>query len=426
MNTAREPKGVPVGGRVKSRGNAESNVVLPSDLIDDEAWPRIEFEERRFDEEINHGSRRQRQTARGPYRAAVVPEIAVIASIKVPSDVATLAAEASTEIARFDAEIGSGLSNFSAILLRSESASSSEIENLTAGAKAVALAEIGDTSKKNATMIAANTLAMNRAIELADRLDGESIIAMHTALLQDSHPEWTGHWRSDQVRIGGFSVHTAKFVPPHHDRVPAAMADLVSFMKRQDIPTFDQAAVAHAQFETIHPFPDGNGRVGRALIHAILKNRGLTHNVTVPVSAGLLADTDSYFDALTQYRMGDPVPIIGLMAEASFSAIENGRHLAGDLRNVNDDWHQKLKARSDAAVWRVADLVLRQPAIDSALVQRELSLSQPTTDRAIAQLVDAGIVTRASSNRRYQRWVATDVIDALDAFAQRAGRRSKV
>jgi Fic family protein len=96
------------------------------------------------------------------------------------------------------------------------------------------------------------------------------------------------------------------FNPPHHDHVPVLIDDLVAFARRTDIPLLTQAAVAHAQFETIHPFPDGNGRTGRALIHSMLRGHGLTHNVTVPVSAGLLTDTSAYFDALTAYREGEP------------------------------------------------------------------------------------------------------------------------
>ena len=426
MQADRGRKGIPTGEQLKARVNPESSIVLPGDPSPKAgSWPHIDFEERQFDDEVDLGSRRQRASAKGPYRTATVPEIATIASIDVPSDVAALAAEASVEIARFDAEIGAELSDFTAILLRSESVSSSQIENLTAGAEAIALAEIGDTSRRNASLIAANTSAMNCAIELAGHLNEESIIAMHAALLHDSHPEWTGHWRNEQVRIGGFSVHTARFVPPHPGRVPAAMTDLVKFMQRLDIPAFELAAVAHAQFETIHPFPDGNGRVGRALIHAILKNRELTRNVTVPVSAGLLSDPDSYFDALTEYRNGDPVPIIGLMAHASFAAIGNGRHLAADLRKVNNGWHERLKVRSDSAAWKVADLILRQPAIDSSLVQRELSIVQSVADRAIGQLESAGILEPVSANRRNRRWVATEVIDALDAFAKRTGHRAK-
>ncbi|MHB1251196.1 MAG: Fic family protein [Acidimicrobiales bacterium] len=372
-----------------------------------------------------YGSNRERKLAKGPYRAAITPELAAIPSIGVPSDVAALAAEASAEIARFDQEIGSEFANSTSILLRSESASSSQIEDLTAGAKAISLAEIGDTSKRNASMIVANTTAMNRALEFADRLDEESIISMHEALLGAAKPEWTGHWRTDQVRLGGASVHTARFVPPHQDRVPAAMTDLVRFIHRLDVPTFEMAAVAHAQFETIHPFPDGNGRVGRALIHAIFNNRKLTHNVTVPVSAGLLSDVEAYFDSLNDFRSGNPVTIIELMAHATFDAIDNGRILAADLQGYEEDWHGRLKVRSDSTAWRVANLILRHPAIDSSLVQSELSIAQRVADRSINQLVAAGILTEVSGYKRNRRWVAAEIVDALDSFAKRAGQRRK-
>ncbi len=427
MKTPRQPKGIPEGGRFAPTMNPEPTLDMPSE---ESSWPAITYEERRLDyrdEALEtYGSSRERKKSRGPYRAAVTPKIARISSIEIPSDIAAVAADASVEIARFDQEIGSEFANFSSILLRSESASSSQIENLTAGAKAIALAEIGDASKRNATMIVANSSAMNRALELADRLDGVSIISMHEALLGDTYPEWTGHWRTDQVRLGGASVHSARFVQPHQDRVPEAMTDLVNFIHRLDLPTFEMAAVAHAQFETIHPFPDGNGRVGRSLIHAIFKHRELTNNVTVPVSAGLLSDTNAYFDSLTDYRNGNPVTIIELMARASFAAIQNGRTLANDLHHYEEEWKNKLKARSDSSAWKIANLVLRHPAIDSALVQRELSLAQRVADRAIWQLVDAGVLIEVSGYRRNRRWVAVDVVNALDEFAKRAGSRSRV
>lgn len=421
MKTPGQSGGIREGGNLITKGNPNSTSSEPF------SWPRISYEERHLDhvdEEVEaFGSNRDRKLFKGPYRAAIAPEIADVPSIDVPSDVAALSAEASIEIARFDQEVGSEFANFSSILLRSESASSSQIENLTAGAKAIALAEIGDTSKRNASVIVANSTAMNRALELADRLDEESIISMHEALLGDTNPDWTGNWRTEQVRIGGASVHTARFVPPHQDRVPAAMTDLVKFVHRLDVPTFEMAAVAHAQFETIHPFPDGNGRVGRALIHAIFKNRELTHNVTVPVSAGLLSDTQSYFESLNDYRQGNPVTIVDLMARASFVAIDNGRALAEDLHRYEDEWHGRMKARSDSSAWKVANLLLRHPAIDSSLVQRELSVAQRVADRSIGQLVDAGILTEVSGYKRNRRWVASEVVSALDAFAKRAGRR---
>ncbi|MBW4030666.1 MAG: Fic family protein [Acidobacteria bacterium] len=263
---------------------------------------------------------------------------------------------------------------------------------------------------------------MNRALELADRLDEGAIISIHEALLGDTNTEWTGHWRTDQVRIGGISVHSARFVPPHHDRVPAAMTDLVGFVQRIDLPTFELAAVAHAQFETIHPFPDGNGRVGRSLIHAMLGNRRLSRKVTVPVSAGLLSDTEAYFGSLSQYRQGNPVAIVEFMAGAPFVAISNGRRLANDLRELDEDWRVRLKPRSGSASQRLMEVVLRQPAIDASHVRSTLAVAQSTADNAIGQLVDAGILTEISGYRRNRRWVATEVVSAVDAFAKRAGR----
>src|SRR5262249_56504813 len=102
--------------------------------------------------------------------------------------------------------------------------------------------------------------------------------------------------------------HGAAFVPPHYERVPDAMRDLMSFVRRDDLPVLAHAALAHAQFETIHPFVDGNGRTGRALVHAMLRARGVTRNVTVPVSAGLLTDTDAYFAARMTHTPRDPGP----------------------------------------------------------------------------------------------------------------------
>jgi Fic family protein len=267
--------------------------------------------------------------------------------------------------------------------------------------------------------------AMRAAIRLADHLNADTILAMHTALMTDHRPDIAGQWRSQEVWIGGsdYGPHQAAFVPPHHRDVPDAMTDLVRFIQRDDIPMLVHAALAHAQFETIHPFADGNGRTGRALVHAMLRGTGLTRNVTVPVSAGLLTDTAAYFDALTAFRRGEPEPIVIRMAEASFIAITNGRHLVSDLVSARQRWGQVIKARQDAVAWQVADLVLRQPVIDAALVSRELDATAANALRAIGQLEDAGVLQEFTDRRRNRIWQASEVLSAVDAFAERAGRR---
>lgn len=201
------------------------------------------------------------------------------------------------------------------------------------------------------------------------------------------------------------------------------MADLIAFAQRDDLPALVHAALVQAQFETIHPFPDGNGRTGRALVHSLLRRKGVTRNVTVPVSAGLLTDTAGYFDALTAFRAGDPHVIVTLMAEASFSAITNGRELVADLSDARERWIEKITARRFAAVWGVLELILRQPVVDSSLVRRELGVSGPNANLALRQLEDAGVIKEFSDRKRNRLWQVPEVLSALDGFAARAGRR---
>lgn len=360
----------------------------------------------------------------GPYDAAVLPEIAG-ARPRLPIDVVTLADEASNEIARFDAEMGSAVAPFAAILLRSESASSSQIENLSSGAKQIAVAELGLGSAPNAAMIVANVRAMTVALTLAHRLDRDAILEMHRTLMSASDPASAGRWRTEPVWVGGdgYGPHGAAYVAPQHGRVSALVDDLVAFIARHDVPALTHAALAHAQFENIHPFTDGNGRTGRALLHAMTHARGLTRRVTVPVSAGLLVNPEAYVEALVAYRDGDIAPIVVSVSEASFAAVTNGRMLASDIAATRERWQTVVKARSDSSAWRLADLMLRRGVVDAPTVAAELGVSVSNAMRPITALADAGVLTPFAGPGRRRMWQARDVLEALDAFAARAGRR---
>jgi len=361
----------------------------------------------------------------GSYKAAISADIADL-TVNLPSDVLADAEDASREVTRFDAELGAEIAPFSSVLLRTESAASSNIENLTASARAIAEAELpGAKTTANAKLIVANTAAMIAAINLAHNVDAAAILAMHKALMQDVDPKSAGRWREEQVWIGGgtHGPRGAMFVPPHHRRVLAAIDDLLRFAQRDDIPALPQIALAHAQFETIHPFTDGNGRTGRALIQAMLRRKGLTQNVTVPVSAGLLTDTDSYFAALTTYREGDPAPIVRRVSEAAVAAVFNGRELVGEFHAMRAEWNDKITARSDSAVWQIADLLLRRPVINTALLTDELGIESKHARRYLEPLSEAGIIIETSSGPRSRVWRSPEVIAALDAFADRARRR---
>ncbi|MFB9376586.1 Fic family protein [Kineococcus gynurae] len=397
-------------------------------MSSDEAWPAVGWAEHPWRSSVPPElvSRAVREAHRGPYRSAVPPGIAT-RSPRLPVPLLGAAENAAVGIARFDAEHAGTPLPFSALLLRSESASSSQIENITSGARALALAAIDATgAPRNAGLVLGNVRAMEAAVERAGNLGVAAVLDMHAALLNETEPAHAGTFRTEQVWLGGsgFGPHQADFVPPHAELVPDLVADLMEFLRRDDLPVLVQAAVAHAQFETIHPFVDGNGRTGRALVHALLRRRGLARRVVVPVSAGLLRETDAYVDALGAYRRGDPEPIVARFAAAAEHAVAHGRGLVADLADVRRRWGTVVRAREGAAAWAVVDLLFRQPVLDVDAVVRAVGVTPANAAKALATLAEAGVVVEFSGRRRGRRWHAPEITSALDEFARRAGRRA--
>lgn len=358
---------------------------------------------------------------RGEFRYAVPADIANVA-VDLDPALQEAARSATAMIERFDEAASTWRAPFASVLLRSESASSSEIERLSASARRIALASLGVVDNRNATTIARNVEAMRAAIGLADRMDASALLAMHAELGGGDDPENAGRFRQEWVWVGGTSPVTATFVALQHDGVPRAIDDLVSFLRRTDVEPLTQAALAHAQFETIHPFTDGNGRTGRALVSSVLRNRGVARNLAVPISSGLLADTDTYFAALTAYREGDPGPIVARFADAAEVAVANATVLRDDVVAVRDRV-LSIATRRTANIEVLAELCCEEPAFTIAMVV-ERGITSPTAYRLCQRLVDAGILRRERSVRGVDAWTVIGLTDALDAFARRAGRRS--
>lgn len=360
------------------------------------------------------------------YSAAVPASIADRDYIP-SSALAALAEEAALAITRFDSTVGSEIAPFSSILLRSEAAASSRIENLTASARAILSAEAGDTSKRNATQIAANTASMRAALSLADDVNADAILAMHAALMQGDGRHTPGQWRDEPVWIGtrDTSPVGAEFVAPDSARIPTLIDDLIRYIGRNDIPVLIQAAIAHAQFETIHPFTDGNGRTGRSLLQAMLRAKSVTRLVTIPVSAGLLTDTQGYHRALTAYRAGDPDAIIELVARSCFTAINNADLLVADIEKARKRWRDVVKARQDSALWQVIDLASRQPVLTAQIVAEDLGMNVTNVYRYLDQLAEKGVLQGFNVHRQGRFWRADEILRALDTFAARSGRRDR-
>lgn len=391
------------------------------------SWPAITAEPREWTaaKDDGHLDVWQRHRFSRPYQAAVLPPIAKLAP-RLSDTTATAAEGATADIARFDAQMAALPVTMPAVLLRSESSSSSQLEHLTANARNLAMASLGVGAKQNAELVAANVRAMTEALRIGDDVTPESILAIHRALLSSSDPDVAGQWRSEQVWVGSsaLSPHDADFIPPHHERLNETLADLTAFAARDDVPALTHAALVHAQFETIHPFVDGNGRTGRVLLQSVLRRHGLIRTTTVPVSAGLLRDPERYFDALTAYRDGDPNPIVVQVAEATLLATDNGRRLAQDVVDIRTTWLSQITARSDSAAWRLADALFAQPVVNAEYVATTLDISDRTARNAIAALEREDVLAPTTSQKRHRVWQASSVLAAMDAFARRAGRRA--
>lgn len=389
-------------------------------------WPRLEWESQVWLPTSGWDVNAEFGTGGRPYKSSVPP---IIASLTPePDSEASGAAEAAVqELSRFDAELGTRVARFAPVLLRSEAASSSQIENLTASARAIFSAELGAKSSRNAELIAANTRAMQAAIDLSDSLSPSALAEMHRVLMGDQKRHTPGEWRQEAVWIGTKSNSPvgAEFVAPHFERVPALIDDVIGFSARRDIAALTSTAIAHAQFETIHPFTDGNGRTGRAFAQALLRHRGVTRNVAVPVSAGLLADVEGYHRALTAYRDGDVSPIVLAFGEASLRAVANSRQLVAEIDGIKEGWQGRLKARRSSNAWALLDVIAERPVIDSATAAAALGVKQPNAYPPLQALTDAGILKSKAEHRSGPFWRSDEILGAIDRFAERAGRRER-
>lgn len=379
-------------------------------------------------------SRAERERGAGPYESSVPATIATYEP-RLSTQLAADLEDATHALIAFDSHAGltlgrdnPALGPMSAILLRTESATSSQIENLTAGARQLALAELHQSQSENAQMIVANVRAMEAALVLADQLDERGILTMHRELLarQPGWEPYAGVYRGELVWVGGDrgSPRNARHIAPRHELVPAAVSDMLAFIGRNDLPVLAQAAIAHAQFETIHPFADGNGRTGRALVQAMLRGKGLVRTATAPISAGLLRDTGAYFEALTDFRNGDAGPIVARFSEAARYAAVSGRRLVDDLAEEQQRSRARLGGlRSQAGAWRVLPHLISQPVINSTYLQTHLGMNAMAASRALDQLTEAGILHEATGLRRNRVWQQTEILGILDGYAASIRRR---
>lgn len=310
------------------------------------------------------------------------------------------------------------------LLLRSESVASSRIEGLECSQRRLAEAAFApEHAGQTARQVLANIDAMRRAIDLGAgerELTVDDITAMHELLMREDRAtgRFAGQFRTRQNWIGGRSdsPRDAAYIPPPPEHVEPLMADLVAFVNRDDLPTLAQAAIAHAQFETIHPFLDGNGRVGRCLIHTVLARRGLATRMLVPVSLVLAAYGDHYIEGLVDFREGRIDQWCGTFASASRLAVEGAAQFEEHLATMISRWRLESEARPDSHLWHACEQTTITPVFTATSLRDDLRCSVTAATEVIERLERIGIVAQVSLGRRNRVYLNRPVLRLLDDF----------
>ena len=374
-------------------------------------------------------------TGRGARRGftyrAYVPAAIAHEDFLLRSHIAATAANAELACRELNSESPAliNLETLARQLLRAESVASSRIEGLVLSHRRLAkVAFSSDMHDITAQSVLANIASLERAVALAsevDKLRRQDLLEVHRLLFQGTRDErFGGLTREEQNWIGGAASNprNAEFIPPPHEFVPELLDDLCAFCNREDVPTAIQAAVAHAQFETIHPFHDGNGRVGRAVILIILRRRGIAPRYLPPVSLALAGEADRYTAGLTSWRNGDEEDWFTVLIDALYRAAKGAREFAGRVAELQQRWiEQAGNPRRGSGPLRLIELLPRQPIITVKTATQALGGSQERARLAILRLEKAGVLRPTAVGRRSRAWECVGLFDLLDRFERNLG-----
>ena len=289
---------------------------------------------------------------------AYVPDRLVGAEIALPASVAADLVDVEQHVRQLNNN-HPGMANLEPLarfLLRAEAVASSNIEGLVLDVRRLARSEAAErgglpVTDATARAVLGNIHALDEALALVSNptkpVAVEDLLAIHRALLTGTRDEvWAGAVRDTQNWIGGAGPCSAAFVPPPPEEVAGLLEDLVQYLTGDEHPALLQAALGHSQFETIHPFADGNGRAGRALIQMMLRRRGVATRVLPPVSLILATKADQYVQALDGTRVDGPdvaqLAWVQLLLSAIGRACRDAEMFAGELVDLEAASRAKL------------------------------------------------------------------------------------
>lgn len=371
------------------------------------------------------GGRKARQSF--PYRAFVPDPIAMIQPV-VSFETAGLISEAETAVGQLNSDDRvRGLEAIGALLLRSEAIASSRIEGIELSQRNLARALIDPRAAKGtARAVAANVVAMEQAVAIGDEdreLTVADILTIHRTLMANEPARvMLGAFRREQNWVGGRlqNPSDARYVPPPEDQVERLILDLVEFLNRDDLPAVAQAAIAHAQFETIHPFIDGNGRVGRCLIHLVLRRRGVAPVFVPPVSIVLAARANLYVDGLVGFREGRTDAWCASFAWACGRAATLATALASSVARLESEWYERAgRPRRDSAAARIIPVLPAQPIASASTIRAAIGARHQRALEGLKVLAHGGVLRQISEGDYDRQYAADELFQLIEEYEQR-------
>lgn len=392
------------------------------------------FEERRWISDDWYG-------ASGVFQA-YIPDSLHAKEITLRQDVAAKVAEATAKAAEIDrgAVTLTDTEPLARLLMRTEALSSSKIEGMTVPAKKIleveALDELGVSHRLDSTEAAvlANISAMRMSIERLGQGEVISIDALRSLnkdLLNGSPmADAGGVVRTTQNWIGGsgYSPVHAAYVPPPPEYVPGLLDDLLAFCNDPGLPPVAKAAIAHAQFESIHPFADGNGRTGRALVQMVLRCGGVATHTVPPVSLAIATDKATYIEILSSYRSEGSTTaseamqnLIAYFADKVIISCELAMTFEQRALEIEQKWRELAHPRANSAADRLLSVLPGNPVVSIASAARLTGRSLEAARLAVASLVDKGVLTQNARNRKSNLYTAADIIHEFTALERALG-----
>ncbi|MEO5818538.1 MAG: Fic family protein [Gemmatimonadaceae bacterium] len=357
-----------------------------------------------------------------------IPDKLTGLQFSLESSIAGMVSEAERAISALNASARPALLPLARLLLRTESIASSKVEGMQFGVRDLARAEAKSESGlhvgNSALEILANVDAMELAVHdaaLTDAFSVDDILAIHARLMAHApNARIAGRLRTTQNWIGGndFTPCGADFVPPPPEMLDALLADLCDAINDDLLPPLVQAALIHAQFETIHPFDDGNGRTGRALVQVVLRRRGTASAYLPPISVVFAGARQRYIAGLTSFRGDEVQQWIEYFAGVTTRASRLAQWYLDAVRALQADWRSMLAEnaapRAGAAAWAVIDVLPAHPMLSAPVAVAATGRAKAAVYQALDQLEQAGVLVPVSASRRNRVWEAHGLLDLVE------------